>query len=50
MARKLVIDGRNLYTPQGMREKLRVLLLWPRVVFSITSTALVILSEAKDLT
>ncbi len=21
MARKLLIDGRNLYTPQGMREK-----------------------------
>ena len=21
MARKLVVDGRNLYTPQGMREK-----------------------------
>ena len=35
MARKLVIDGRNLYTPQGIREKrLRILLLRPRVVFA----------------
>jgi len=49
MARKLVIDGRNLYSPQSMRDKDSSIFLWQRVVSVFSFSFAVLLEDLFEI-